>query len=237
MPRAPRALPVRSVLAFLAPLLLLAGLTACNKDDDTTPDSLPDGATLVSEAATAMNDVETTHVVLDINPAIPGGLPITRAEGDLTRDGDAAGAIQLIVGAQLIEVEFRILGEDAWLLYPTGGWTSAGSVMSVYDPSAILDPDRGVANLLATATNPRTDGAEEVGGVDTWRVNVDLDTEAAETLVPGVPDGLTGTVWLDKEAKHLVKAIVNAPASGAAPASTITLELTNINAPVTISAP
>jgi lipoprotein LprG len=226
------------VLALVAPVLLLGGLTACEKDSDDPPaGAVPDGATLLAEAATAMTEVETTHVVLDIDPAIPGGLPISRAEGDLTKEGDAAGAIQLLVGAQLIEVEFRILEDEAWLKYPTGGWTNAEGIMNIYDPSLILDADRGVANLLSTATNPRTDGSEEVDGVDAWRVLVDIDTDAAKTLVPGVPDGLTGTVWIDKAAKHLVKAVVNAPASGAAQASTITLELTDINAPVDISAP
>jgi lipoprotein LprG len=231
---------VRSLLALVAPLLLVPGLlAACSKDkasDEVSGENLPDGATLLTESATAMNDVETVHIVLDINPAV-GALPITRAEGDLKRGGDAKGAIQLLAGAQLLEVEFVVMGDDAWVKYPTGGWQAAGSITSIYDPSAILDPRRGVANLLSTASNANTEGAEKVNGVDTWRVTVDIDQKAANTLVPGVPAGLTGTVWIDQESKRLVKAVVNSPQSGSTPASTITLDMTNFNAAVDVSAP
>lgn len=239
MSRAARARSVRFLLAVLAPVVLVTGLAACTDDENgQTPagESLPDGATLLTEAATAMAEVQTAHIVLDIEPPV-GALPIERAEGDLERGGDAKGTIQLILGAQLIEVEFVLVGDDVYLKYPTGGWTTAPSIANIYDPSAILDPSRGVANLLTTATNARTDGEEQVGEADTWRVKVDLDQDAANTLVPGVPDGLTGTVWLEKDSKRLVKAVVDSPAAGSAPASTITLEMTNFDAAVEISAP
>lgn len=193
---------VRSLLPLVASLLLVPGLlAACTKDKDgneASGESLPDGATLLTESASAMTDVETVHIVLDINPAV-GALPITRAEGDLKRGGDAKGAIQLLAGAQLLEVEFVVMGDNAWLKYPTGGWRAAGSITAIYDPSAILDPQRGVANLLSTSSNARTEGAEKVNGVDAWRVAVDIDQKAANMLVPGVPKGLTGTVWIDQD--------------------------------------
>jgi lipoprotein LprG len=238
MSRALRAHPARSLFAFLAALLLLPGLVACSKDDEQQDagDDRPDGAALVAEAATAMTNVETVHIVLDINPAV-GALPITRAEGDLKRDGDAKGAIQLLAGAQLLEVDFVIIGSKAWLKYPTGGWQSVSGIAAIYDPSAILDPQRGVANLLSTATNARTEATEKVNGVDTWRVTVDIDQKAANTLVPGVPAGLTGIVWIDQDSKRMVKAVVNAPQSGSSPASTITLDLTDFDTTVDIGAP
>jgi lipoprotein LprG len=239
MSPAPRPRAVRFLLALLVPVLLLPALAACDKDENNGPDpgnGLPDGATLLTESATAMAEVETAHIVLDINPAI-GALPISRAEGDLKRDGDAKGKIQLILGAQLVEVEFVVLGEQAWLKYPTGGWTEAGSITTIYDPSAILDSDRGVSNLLSTATNAKTDGDETIDGVDSWRVTVDIDQDAANTLVPGVPSGLTGTVWIDKQTKRMVKAEVQTPTSEASPASTITLAMTEFDTPVTVSAP
>ncbi|MBX6749148.1 MAG: LppX_LprAFG lipoprotein [Micromonosporaceae bacterium] len=231
---------VRSLLPLVASLLLVPGLlAACTKDKDgneASGESLPDGATLLTESASAMTDVETVHIVLDINPAV-GALPITRAEGDLKRGGDAKGAIQLLAGAQLLEVEFVVMGDNAWLKYPTGGWRAAGSITAIYDPSAILDPQRGVANLLSTSSNARTEGAEKVNGVDAWRVAVDIDQKAANMLVPGVPKGLTGTVWIDQDTKRMVKAVVNSPQSGSTPASTITLDMTNFNTAVDVSAP
>jgi lipoprotein LprG len=226
----------RRLLSLLTAVGLLTGLAACSKDEPD-PATLPNGTTLVSESATAMANVETSHIVLELDPPV-GGLPISLAEGDLTRDGDAKGAIQLLQSGQLIEVEFIILGDaDDYLKYPTGGWQRTTLITSFYDPSAILDPERGVAKLMETSTNARTTGQERIVGVDCWRIDVNIDRRTANTLVPGVPDGLTGTVWVDKATKHMIRAVVNAPASGASPASTITLTLTNFNAPVTVSAP
>jgi len=228
--RAPRAL-----LALLTPLLVL-GLAACSKDDE--PTSLPDGSTLLSESATAMRSVETAHIVISIDGVI-GSLPIQKAEGDLKRNGDAKGDVQLQQFGQLIQLDFVLFGGDAYLKFPTGGWqkSEGGTSAFPYDPSAILDSDRGISKLLTTATNARTEGSETVGGVDTYRVAVDFDNTAASVLVPGVPPGVKGQVWLDKQSKRMVKAVVNSPASGSTPAATMTVTLTNIDAPVTISAP
>jgi lipoprotein LprG len=231
--RPPRAL---RLLALLTPLLLLIGVSACSKDED--PSTLPNGATLLSESATAMKSVQSAHIVIEVDGAI-GSLPIKKAEGDLKREGDAKGNIQLQQLGQLIQLDFVLLGNDAYLKFPTGGWQkqSGGTSAFPYDPSAILDPDRGIAKLLSTATNAKTEGSETIGGVDTYRVAVDFDNTAASALVPGVPPGVKGQVWLDKQSKHLLKAVVNAPASASTAAAKMTVTLTNIDVPVTISAP
>ncbi len=233
MPR-PLCAP-RALLALLSPLLVL-GLAACSKDEETS--SLPDGSTLLSESATAMRSVETTHIVINVDGSI-GSLPIKKAEGDLKRNGDAKGNIQLQQLGQLVQLDFVLLSNDAYLKFPTGGWQkfAGGTSAFPYDPSAILDPDRGVAKLLSTASNARTEGSENVGGVDTFRVAADFDNTAASVLVPGVPPGVKGQVWIDKQSKRMVKAVVNSPASGSTAAASMTVTLTDIDAPVTISDP
>jgi lipoprotein LprG len=226
----------RALLALIAlPTLLTLGLAGCTKDEDTS--NLPDGTALVSESAAAMKTVNSAHLTIDVDGSI-GSLPIKKAEGDLKKDGDAKGSIQLLIFGQLSQLEFVLLGDDVYLKSVTGGWqkSSRGTAFP-YDPSAILDPDKGVAKLLATAKNARTEGSETIDGKDAWRVAVSFDTTAAAALVPGVPDGLTGQVWLDKQTKHLLKAVIKAPASGSTPAATITVVLTAIDVPVTISAP
>jgi lipoprotein LprG len=228
-------LQARALLALLAlPAVLTLGLAGCTKHEDP----LPDGKTLVSESAEKMKGVNSAHITIDVEGSI-GTLPIKRAEGDLKRDGDAKGNIQLVQFGQLIQLDFVLLGNDVYLKFVTGGWqkSSAGSASFQYDPSLILDPDRGVAKLLRTATNAKTEGAETIDGKDAYRVAVSLDNTAASVLVPGVPPGVTGKVWIDKQTKHLLKAVVNAPASGSTPAATMTVALTAIDAPVTINAP
>jgi lipoprotein LprG len=227
----------RALLTLLAlPTLLTLDLAGCSKNGDTS--TLPDGTTLVSESATAMKTVNSAHIVIDVDGSI-GSLPIKKAEGDLKRSGDAKGSIQLLVFGQLSQLEFVLLGTDVYLKSVTGGWqkSSGGTAAFPYDPSAILNPDKGVAKLLATAKNAKTEGSDTIDGHDAWRVAVTFDSAAAAVLVPGVPEGLTGQVWLDKANKHLVKAIIKAPVSGSIAPATITVALTAIDVPVTINAP
>ncbi len=105
-----------------------------------------------------------------------------------------------------------------------------------YDPSGILDPDRGVAKVLSTATNARTEDTETVNGVETYRVSVNLDSTVVGAVVPGTPKGTIGKVWLDQNSKRMVKAELDVSASAGGP-GTVTIMLTDLDKPVTINAP
>jgi lipoprotein LprG len=221
------------MIALALTALLAFGLAACSDDEDVP---LPDGTELVSAAATAMRDVKSAHVTIDAQGQV-GDLPLRSAEGDLTREGHAKGTIKLAVLSALLEVEFVVVGDDYYIKGLSGGWQkqSAADVATFYDPSAILDPGRGVTRILSTATQAKTEAADSANGVDTYRVAVKLDSPAVATVVPGVPAGISGTLWLDRVTKRLVKAVLTVPAAG--DPGTVTINLTDIDKPVTISAP
>jgi lipoprotein LprG len=217
--------------------VLLAGLAAACSDDPD-PSTFPAGATLVQEAATAMGEITSVHLLVDIDPPL-GSPPISRADLDLTDAGETAGEVEAVIGA-LITVRIVTLADGkSFLELPGQGWIESGLLAETYDTTAILDPDRGIAKLLSTATNATTTGSEAVGGIDAWKVSVTLDSDVVEALVPAsLPDqGLTGTVWLDKTSKRMIKTVLNAPATNASPEATISLTLTNFNVPVSVSAP
>jgi lipoprotein LprG len=222
------------ITAITAGLALLATLLAgCTKD--TPQQSLPDGATLLRESATAMREAQSAHVRIETEGQV-SSLPLKRAEGDLLRNGDAKGTLQLSQLGNLIEYEFVVFGESIYLKGVTGGWQQLPAAMAstIYDPSAILDPDRGIVKILSTASDPVTEAQENLNGVDTYRVGVKLDNLAAASLVPGMPPGVTGKLWLNTQNKQLVKAVLTVP--GSTPGS-VTLDVSAINAPVTVSAP
>src|SRR5215831_18849297 len=145
----------KPLLALLA--LTLTFVAGCSKHSDSS--NLPDGTTLVSDAAAAMKTVSTSHVKIDVDGTI-GTLPIKQAEGDLKKDGDAKGNVKLDQFGSLVQLDFVVLGSDLYLKFATGGWqkSSGGTSSFPYDPSAILDPDKGVSNLLATTKNAKTEG-------------------------------------------------------------------------------
>jgi lipoprotein LprG len=162
-----------------------------------------------------------------------------RAEGDLVRSGDAKGTIQISQFGILIEYEFVVLGKTIFLKGATGGWQQldAAVASSIYDPSAILDPDRGIAKLLSTAKDPKTEAKESVDGKDAYRVAVTLAGSALSALVPGVGADATGKLWVDAQTKQLLKAVLTVPGASAGKTGTVTINVSNIDVPVTVSAP
>lgn len=225
-------------LAALAALALT--LTGCTStaDDKTPPADLPAAQTLLADGAKAMAEVKSAHFVIDVNGKI-SGLTLKRAEGDLTQEGSAQGTASIEQFGTAIEAQFVIVGSDLWLKAATGGFQKLplAAAATVYDPSAILDPNRGVAKLLTSVKSATTQAKETVDGKETYKIQVEPDPVALAALIPGVGAGVTGHVWLDATTKQLVKGEFTIPAKGSDPAGTVTVTFTKYNDPVTISAP
>jgi lipoprotein LprG len=227
--------------AFLAIALLCAvSLAGCSKDKATG--DLPSGASLVSDAAAKTKALKSAHIKIETEGEV-SGLPVRRAEGDLLRSGDAKGTIQLAQLGVLVEYQFVVVGKDIYLKGVTGGFQKldASVAKQIYDPTAILDPDKGIAKVLSTATNPTTEAEEKVDGKDAYRVAVGLSGDAVAALVPNITGQVTGKVWIDKNTKDMLKAVLTVPGpsagAGAGKSGTVTITETNIDSPVTVSAP
>jgi lipoprotein LprG len=228
----------RTPALFALLFALVAGLAGCDKKSTDNPTPLPDGAGLVSASAEAMRQVKNAHMTITVDGTI-AGLPLKRADGVVTQTGDAQGTVQLEQLGALVELGFVIVNKTFYIKGPTGTWQQVPLAMAAtfYDPSAILDPARGVANVLATAKDAKTEGQESVDGRDTYRVAASFDQAALVSVVPGAGPGVTGKLWLDTQDKRLRKAVFTVPgAAGAAPA-TVTVTAKDFDAPVTISAP
>jgi lipoprotein LprG len=217
--------------------MLLAMLAGCAKKEQQPTAQLPDGATLISDASGIMREVQSAHVRIAAEGPVTG-LPLRSADGDLTRAGDAKGTVQLEQLGNLIEYEFVVVGESIYLKGVTGGWQQLPVALasSFYDPSAILDPDRGVSKVLASATEATTEAEETVDGRATYRVGAKLDSTAS-ALVPGVGPGAPAKLWVDKESKQLRRALLTVPGTEPGKTATVTIDFTDIGKPVTVSAP
>ncbi|MGH3916582.1 MAG: LppX_LprAFG lipoprotein [Pseudonocardiaceae bacterium] len=218
------------VLVVLAVLLVSCG--GSGGAGNTT--SLPDGAELLADSATAMRTVTSARIDLDIEGQLPAGIPLQSAEGQLTQDGSARGTAALDMGQQILQVEFVIIGEDLYLRGPTGGFRklAAASVFSAYNPTVILNPDRGVAAVLASGTAATTEDREQVDGVDSYRLEATFPGDILGTFMPGTNQETTGQVWIATDGLRLVQA--RFPTSDN---TTITLRLSDYNALADITAP
>lgn len=224
------------LFAFLATVL-----SACTSDEGGAEgSSLPDAAGLLEDAAKSTANIRSAHFTLTVNGKVPG-LDVQSAEGDLTREGGDAGAAQgtvkMTLFGSLFEGEFVIVDDTAYIKGPTGGYQElpASLIANLYDPAAILDPSRGIANVLSNVQDPNTEAEEEVDGVPTYRVKGKAAKDVVASLVPGVNSDVDITFWLRKDGDHQpVKASVTVPVEGS---PTVDVTLSNVDKPVDITAP
>jgi lipoprotein LprG len=227
-------------LAIVAVTVALALTTAAcsSKKAATTSTTLPPGPTLMQQSEAAMSTVQTVHFGIAVNGSLPG-LPLSKAEGDLKANGDAKGSANISEFGVNVEVAFIITNNTFYLKGVTGGYSPMplSTASSILDPSAILDPNRGVVQLMKTAKNPTTEAIESVNGHNAYRVAVTPDPVAIKSLVPGSGAGTTGKIWIDTTTHRLSKGVFTVPGSGSSKGATVTITLTNYNAPVTVNAP
>lgn len=228
---------------FLVTLLAFAAtsVAACSSDDGGAEGSaLPDAAGLLADAAKTTADIKSAHFTLTVNGKVPG-LDVQSAEGDLTRgDGDAGaaqGTVKMTLFGSLFEGDFVIVDDKAYIKGPTGDYQElpAALIVNLYDPAAILDPSRGVANVLSNVQDPNTEATEDVDGEATYRVKGKAGKDVVANLVPGVNSDVDVTFWLKKDGGHQpVKASVAVPADGS---PTVDVTLSDVDKPIEITAP
>lgn len=214
------------------PLLLTAGLallavTACSGGDD-----LPPADEMIPDATDAMSEVQNVRFDLTVDGEIPG-LTVKAADGVVTADGASEGSAKLTMLGMDVEAEYVIIGEDAWVKGPTGGYQQipVGDDMLPYDPTILLSPDSGITTLLESVESAEPQDTEQVGGFDTYRYEVVFDPAAFARFIPAEGDWNAATVWFDQETARVVKAEF---AQGDA---TVTMLLSDYDEDVTIEAP
>ncbi|MDH2428512.1 LppX_LprAFG lipoprotein [Sphaerisporangium sp. TRM90804] len=220
------------VVAGVAALLCLTGACMSTPEAAAKP---PAGPELMVKSSQAMRQVETVAFTIATEGAPP--VPVKSADGSLTKRGDAKGTIQISVLGALQELEFVVIGETVHFKGPTGGFQTIprAQLATIYDPSAILNADKGVPKLLASAANPVTEAEEKVGGADAYRVAATLPKQSVTTLVPGVAQDVNAKLWVDKATGRLAKASL--PLGTGATSGTVHVTFADYDAPVTITPP
>jgi lipoprotein LprG len=232
MSRTSRTLAVAVTLAL--------AVTGCSskKEDPAPAADLPAAAQLLADGDKAMTGVTSAHFTVDVQGDL-SSVPVNHAEGDLTKDGSAKGTAKISQLGSSVEAAFVIIGDSIYLKAATGGYQKFPLAMaaSIYDPSAILDPQRGAAKLLRDARNAQTLALEKVDGRDAYKISFEPDAASLAALIPGKPTNVTAVAWLDAETKRIAKIEFALPAAAPDPAGTVTVAFRDYDAPVTVRAP
>ncbi|MFG1944415.1 LppX_LprAFG lipoprotein [Nonomuraea sp. NPDC048826] len=213
------------MLRKLLLVLAVAAVTACSSGGGG--EELPAGPDLVKKAAEAMRSVKSAafSIATDGKPNVP----VKKADGRLTAQGDADGTITLEVFGSLQEITFALIGDTVHFKGPTGGFQklTRKELAQLYDPSLILDPTKGIAQLIESGGDPRVEAEEG----DAYRVAIGFSEQTLGPLVPGVTEPVNGKVWIDKATSRLTK--IELPLQN----GTVSVMLSDYDAPVTVTPP
>lgn len=225
---------------WIAALLVgLLGLAACSSGGSANTANLPAAGPLLATAGSSMSSVTSVHFSIVVNGTL-AGVPIQNADGDLNAQGQAKGNAKVSLLGQLTQVDFVLVNQTFYLKGPTGGWqkVSAALAGNLFDPSAILDPNRGVAKVLGTMQGAQTQAQESVNGTDCYKITGRIAKNIVSAIIPGITVDVGATLWLATDAKHLpVKAEFAVPGSGGAQGATVDVIFSQVNVPVTVTAP
>ncbi len=180
-----------------------------------------------------MAGLTSAHFTLTVRGKLPD-LKVQGAAGDLTSVGDAQGTAKMTQFEQLVEVDFVVVGKVLYVKGPTGGFTKLPAALAgeIYDPTAILQADKGVAAVLRHVVTPGK--ATLVGSSFTITGTVPKATAAA--LVPGITSDAMGTFTIDEASSRLTEVVLHLAGADGNPAA-VDLALSDFNKAVTVSAP
>lgn len=220
--------------AFFAAIALIAG---CSSKSQDSSKPLPDAASLLKESSETTKSQSSMHLKLAVTGEIKE-LPIESIEGNLTNTPAVAaqGTANIVfLGQRLEGVDFSVVDGTLYAALTKGSFQDLGPATDIYDVSAILNPDTGLANVLANFSNPKADGRETLNGVDTVRVTGAVSAEAVNKITPqlAATGPVPGTAWIREDGNHeLVQAKLEPT-----PGNSVTMTCSDWGKPVTVTKP
>jgi lipoprotein LprG len=201
-------------------------LAACSQ----SAASLPPASQLLQQAAQAMGQVTSARFLLQVS-GDPTGLPVSEAKGVLARGGQAQGSLTFGGSAY----DFRITG-GTFYINAGPSWVHSPAP---FDPSMFLDPDQGLASLLAKATGGQTRASESVGGVGAYKIQMTVPADLVKGLSDLAPgqDSLAATMWIAADGSRLLKFRIPFRHDGASADTLLTGTLTDFNLHVEVRPP
>jgi lipoprotein LprA len=237
---------VAATAAVLAVVFAISGCSSSNQGTTGSGSSSPsapnvDAAAVVKQAADAMRQVTGMHLDVAVQGNVPN-LALTKLDGDVSNTPQtvATGTATLTVGTKPVDSKFVFVDGHLYsdVADPGNKFTDYGDGVSIYDVSTLLDPNKGLANLLSNLKNPKVAGTEQVNGIATTKItgnssSSDIARLAGSRLGPETETTTPTTVWIASDgSNHLVKLQI-VPVEN----STVTLTMSEWGKQVTATKP
>ena len=227
----------RRLFTVLAALSIATALIAgCSSGSKPSGAPLPDATTLVKQSADVTKNLKSAHLVLSVIGKVPG-LPIKTLTGDLTNSPAtaASGNVQLTLGGSDVDANFVVVDGELYATLTPNKWSDFGKAADIYDVSAILNPDTGVANLLANFTDAKAEGRDTINGENTIRISGNVPADAVNKIASqlNATKATPTTVWIEETGNHQLAQVKMDKSSG----NSVQMILSNWNQPVQVTKP
>ncbi|BBZ28281.1 lipoarabinomannan carrier protein LprG [Mycolicibacterium madagascariense] len=221
------------LFSLLAAVLVIAGCSSSSPKSDAP---LPDATTLLKESQQTTAAQKSVHLQLNVTGTIKQ-LPIETLTGDLTNVPAVAaqGKASIIAFGQTFkDVDFVVADGNLYGALTPGSFTNFGPAADIYDVSKILNPDVGLANILATFTGAKAEGRETVNDVGTVKITGTVPANAVNGLANlGATGDVPATAWIREDGDHdLVQAKLD-PSQG----NSVQMTLSDWGKTVTVTKP
>lgn len=177
----------RIVLSLAAAGAATALVVGCSSAAETSSESLPDAPGLLQQSSQTTKGLQSAHLDIVVDGTIKG-LPVKTLTGDLTNVPATAvqGSAKISMAGSDVDVDLVVIDNILFAALTPDSWLDMGPAADIYDPSTILNPDTGVANLLANFSDAKSESTEKIDGVDTVKVTGQISADAVNQLIPSV---------------------------------------------------
>lgn len=221
------------LVSLIAALLLVAG---CSSSGNSGA-ALPDGAQLIKDSDQTTRAQTSVHLLLEVTGTIEE-LPIAKMDGDLTNAPAVAAqgkANIVFLGQKIDDVDFVVADGNLFAALTPGSYSDFGPASDIYDVSAILSPEKGLANILANFSEAKAEGRETISGVEAVKISGKVTGDAVNGIAPQIAatGPVTATAWIKEDGDHeLVQAKLEPT-----PGNSVQMTLTDWGKTVTVAKP
>ena len=216
--------------------MLAAALFVSGCSSKKAAEPLPDAAGLVQQSIQTTKGLKSAHLEIAVTGKLEG-LPLKNLSGDLTNVPATAvtANAKVVMGGSDIDADLIVLDGTLYAALTPDNWLDMGPAAEVYDPSVILTPDTGLANLLGSLSEAKSQGFETIGGVPTVKLTGKVASDAVNKLIPRLKatGPLPATVWIEKDAPNQLGQAELEQSAG----NSVLLTLSVWDKPVTVTKP
>jgi lipoprotein LprG len=191
---------------------------------------------LLKESNASTRALKSIHLDLTVDGQI-NNFPIKTLSGDLTQSPAVAGQgnTKLTFQGSDVDAKFVVIDSNLYVALSGDSYIDMGPAADVYDISAILSPDKGLANVLANFSDPKSESTETVNGVETVKVTGQVSADAVNAIAPPIKASgpVPGTAWIEKGDDHKLVQAKLEPSDG----TSVQMTLSDWDKPVTVAKP